>query len=588
MKIVVIEARKDHYETLGYFFFLKKRMRNIEIIFYARDPKNTWLDFFKKNIADAEVRDLNLLMKSENERLGGDIAFLNSIDASWDGVGDEIIDSHANFLINNSGTKRIFFQLHMGSNKNAEKFKNTIANHVSPFPNQGCTRLLMTYDLGKPSKKILNSGKKLKITIVGGIHKFRKETVEALAKKFELVHFSPTDGQRINNVNYYIKTPAEFLVNHLIENTDYILLDYPFNDRLSGIVLHALSLEIPMLINKTYSEVLDIPKNTYIEYSNPEDLINFDRLNDNQNYTTLKENIKAFKNALIRNCDSYFRLKRGKLVGFPIQKEYGCAQSNKLWQKEYFKGLWNSSLPLDTRFSLSNGLFLNRDAYIFAAGPSLRKIDIDSLRNRLKNSLVICIKQSIDIVGFDCDALIMNFCNFSGYNWDLIDCPTFWTTWNPSQPKLIKDKNAKCNVVFKVTDNGKPDEKTLPLTTAGSGNWINLLKLPDAIVPWGPGLMYEIAIPLALHAGVSHIHLVGWDIGSLNKKSTEAFSNEHFYDNSKIEMATKITNLEILTVANSTASLKNWLEIRGIGLSVISDQSLVHESVSRENKWIKK
>lgn len=38
-----------------------------------------------------------------------------------------------------------------------------------------------------------------------------------------------------------------------------------------------------------------------------------------------------------------------------------------LWRKTHFRGLWNSDLPLDLKFSLSKGLFSGREAFIFAA-----------------------------------------------------------------------------------------------------------------------------------------------------------------------------------------------------------------------------
>ena len=36
---------------------------------------------------------------------------------------------------------------------------------------------------------------------------------------------------------------------------------------------------------------------------------------------------------------------------------------------------------------------------------------------------------------------------------------------------------------------------------------------------WGPGLMYEMAIPLAMFLGCKEIITVGWDIGDISKFS---------------------------------------------------------------------
>lgn len=257
-----------------------------------------------------------------------------------------------------------------------------------------------------------------------------------------------------------------------------------------------------------------------------------------------------------------------------------------LWRKSYFRSLWASEIPQELRFSLSKGLFAGRDAFIFAGGPSLRQVDMAALSANLKGALTICIKQSAEFVGTDCDAMIMNFCNFSSYDWEAFDYPVFWATFDPVHQELIRSKRARCNAMFKVVENGTNDANGFAQSTAGREYWENFFHFTDGMVRWGPGLMYELAIPLALHTGVSHIYLVGWDIGVLNRDRSGAFLNEHFFDNAQVEMKTKITNLEIETVARSTKGLRIWLEDCGVGLSIVSDRSLVDESVKREMQWM--
>lgn len=257
------------------------------------------------------------------------------------------------------------------------------------------------------------------------------------------------------------------------------------------------------------------------------------------------------------------------------------------WRKAHFRMLMGAGLPRELRFSLSRNLFRGRDAYIFAGGPSLLDIDLERLRPRLAEALVICIKQSVEVIGADCDLMVMNFCNFSAYDWDSIDCPVYWTTFDPSHEGLIRDKKAACDAVFEVIENGPNTAEGFSRSTAGRNFWENFARLEDGKARWGPGLMYELAMPLALHAGVRHIHLAGWDIGTLNPETTAGFMNDHFYGDGKVEMKTGITNLEITTVARSTRHLRSWLEERGIGLSVISGRSLVDDSVPREPEWLK-
>ena len=53
--------------------------------------------------------------------------------------------------------------------------------------------------------------------------------------------------------------------------------------------------------------------------------------------------------------------------------------------------------------------------------------------------------------------------------------------------------------------------------------------------PWGPGIMYEMAIPLAIHLGCKKIVTIGWDIGDISsfskdvKDETQRVFQEHFY-----------------------------------------------------------
>lgn len=256
------------------------------------------------------------------------------------------------------------------------------------------------------------------------------------------------------------------------------------------------------------------------------------------------------------------------------------------WRKRYFRDLMSSKLPIDKKMSGCKDLFKGRNGFIFAAGPSLKNVEIEKIPE-FEDSLTICIKQSISIVGDSCDILLMNFCNFSAYDWDSILCPVFWTTFAADHPTLIKQKSKKHDALFEVIENGTNDWEGFSQSTAGKGAWQNLLEIDSGYTKWGPGLMYELAIPLAINCGIDHIYLVGWDIGTKDPDSENSFLNKHFYDHGSLEIKTNISNLEIEFVSKSTKSLHNWLNKRNIGLSVVSDKSLADEVIPRENKWLK-
>jgi hypothetical protein len=257
------------------------------------------------------------------------------------------------------------------------------------------------------------------------------------------------------------------------------------------------------------------------------------------------------------------------------------------WRKEHLRTLLESEISFEAKIKLSKDLFVGKKAYIVAAGPSLNNVDFEKLGIELADSLVICIKQSIVKVKNHTDIMLINFCNLSEYNWDLIDCPVFWTTFAEDHGEIIKNNKYPCSEIFKATGNGKNNADGFKISTAGGRHWDRLGKLIEGEIVWGPGLMYELAIPLALHLGVNEIVLVSWDIGTLNENTEESFMNNHFYDQDKLKLKTKINNLEIEVVAESTNDLKIWLENRGVSLSVISNSSLVDSGVRRRNEWLK-
>jgi hypothetical protein len=89
--------------------------------------------------------------------------------------------------------------------------------------------------------------------------------------------------------------------------------------------------------------------------------------------------------------------------------------------------------------------------------------------------------------------------------------------------------------------------------------------------------MYELAIPLALYLGCTNIVTLGWDLfkSSLKryKNDDESLDNQpHCYNNNDLvfkETNTSITKKEIIGVINSTKLLYEWLQNRGVNLTII-------------------
>ena len=63
-------------------------------------------------------------------------------------------------------------------------------------------------------------------------------------------------------------------------------------------------------------------------------------------------------------------------------------------RKSFYRTIFESSLRLESKLRLTRGLFASKNAYILAAGPSLNSLNFNKLKDRIRDSLVICIKQS--------------------------------------------------------------------------------------------------------------------------------------------------------------------------------------------------
>lgn len=104
---------------------------------------------------------------------------------------------------------------------------------------------------------------------------------------------------------------------------------------------------------------------------------------------------------------------------------------------------------------------------------------------------------------------------------------------------------------------------------------------------WGPGLMYEMAIPLAMFLGCKEIITIGWDIGDISKfdgsNENEEQWQDHFYEGKQnIKYApTPMTKKEIELVTDSVPFIHKWLKEKGIDFKICSDRNPADKSIPR-------
>ena len=166
----------------------------------------------------------------------------------------------------------------------------------------------------KSNKKVerkIELKSKLRVTIVGVLERTKRSTLDILAQHLDITHYHRTTprDKKINNIKYVADISTEELVNSLLSSTDYILIDYEFSDRLTGIIMHAISLEIPFIIKKSYADKLKLPDNICVKYDKPKDIIDNVKLLDKSYYLNLITNIRTYKETLINTCNRFFDVK---------------------------------------------------------------------------------------------------------------------------------------------------------------------------------------------------------------------------------------------------------------------------------------
>ena len=230
--------------------------------------------------------------------------------------------------------------------------------------------------------------------------------------------------------------------------------------------------------------------------------------------------------------------------------------------------LKHSDIP--KRMEYLRDLYKGETAYIVAAGPSLNRYEKPFLRNRLKDELVISIKQSYNLLGDVCDFHLLNWVNFNPYKYESISTIIAWTYYLANQPNDILLNNIPCDVLLPIYRNDNIGNSICEKYDFDSLSFDHNLARP-----WGPGIMYEMAIPLALFLGVKKIKTLCWDIGEPNSYS-------HFYDdNAPITNSVSIGDREYESMVKSTEHLYNWFNRLGVEFEIISDRNPSYKGIPR-------
>lgn len=240
---------------------------------------------------------------------------------------------------------------------------------------------------------------------------------------------------------------------------------------------------------------------------------------------------------------------------------------------------------VDERLSVLKNQYEGETVYIIAAGPSLNNYSINQLKKVLGDKLVFCIKQPYHNLKDITDFLFLNFTNLSPYQFQQ-DTIVSWAFWFQQHPQVIAEQKWKADLLFPIFRNDNIDNK-ISQSIAYRGDFDNILFDKSIERPWGPGLMYELAIPMALHLGCKKIVTIGWDIGDINlwsnpKDENERHFVEHFYSpETPMYDKFKMDAEEVMLITKSVTNLHNYLNSMGVELEIISDRNPADQSIPR-------
>lgn len=240
--------------------------------------------------------------------------------------------------------------------------------------------------------------------------------------------------------------------------------------------------------------------------------------------------------------------------------------------KKYINSTYDESYD---RVKYLKDKYKGETAYILTSGPSINDVPSKVLNEKLKDKLVLSIKQGINYASDITDYHLLNFCNLTEYEYKNENTMVGWAVWDRVQPNIIIQR-FPCDFIldtFKLNDGSPKLENSI----AFNPNQIDLMDMNNSISrPWGPGTIYELGIPLALYLGCTKIVTIGWDLFKSSIKrynnDEESLTQPHCYDNNSLvfkETDTSVTKKEIVQVIKSTEVLYNWLQSKGVELEII-------------------
>lgn len=229
------------------------------------------------------------------------------------------------------------------------------------------------------------------------------------------------------------------------------------------------------------------------------------------------------------------------------------------------------------KMNLLKNHFSGETCYILSCGPSLNDLEHNFIKEKLKNELVFTVKQAYNVFNEICDFHFFNCNNFSSFQYT--DKTIFCSQADALPESVAKQhiwQNQRYDLNFVLKDNKNHDNK---LTNKKNFDFWTFDKRMNR--PWGPSIMHETVLFMAVFLGVKEIKTIGWDHIDPQGKNSKI---THFYnDNEKItSKAFDVDMQEIKDCIELSKYKSDWLKKRGVTLKVMNSKSCyIHKDVER-------
>jgi hypothetical protein len=218
----------------------------------------------------------------------------------------------------------------------------------------------------------------------------------------------------------------------------------------------------------------------------------------------------------------------------------------------------------------------------------------------------MAVKQAYDVVPGIADFHLLNSTSFKRYRYAEPRPIVLFERGRRDAPVWGLDADLRFQVTG--TDANRPREERLANRLAVRENYDDYLFERQVDRPWGPGVLLEMGLYLAVHLGVTELIVIGWDLGP-----PDVSIYDHFYGESN-RWARGRVGLLLRRVARrgpflalqwlrhvrgktynegtvepddtrvsiaSSYGMYQWLESKGVALRLISDRSYLDPRIPR-------